>query len=230
MPAPVRLPRPGRLMLGSAPPWWRGRRWRLLRVALAAGLAVIAAALVARSADQARATVAAYGTVRRVAVARHDLGIGQRITASDLAWPELPVAAVPSHVAGASPVGRTVVDAIGRGEVITDPHLAPGGLSGLAALVPAGGRAVAVPVPGAGLRLVVGDLVDVLAPDRAPSAGGAYDSGAAESAGARTVARRARVIEVDGADVVVAVSEDEAAGVAGAMAEGTPVVVLDGAG
>jgi Flp pilus assembly protein CpaB len=223
VPTPVARPWPRRLSFGAAPPWWRGRRSRVVRAVVAGALAVTAALLVARTADRAQATLRAYATLRRVPVARHDLDIGHRIIAGDIAWPALPDAGIPADVAARSPVGRTVVDRIGRGEVVTTRRVSPDGLSGLAALVPAGERAVAVPRPGGGLHLDVGDHVDVLAPARGSSD---FDGGGSKDA--TVVAHGAAVLEVDDTAVVVAVTDDEAARLAGALGEGTPILALAG--
>ncbi len=216
-----RGPRP--LALGSAPRWWRGHRSRrarwILSVALAGGAAILVASLSARASQ----TLDAYGHLRPVAVARRDLEPGRRLTGGDVAWREVPRGLVPRDAVESSPVGRTVIDPLGPGEVITTRHLAPGGLVGVAALVTSGHRAVAVPVPAHGLDLHVGDEVDVIA------TGAEGDDRGGDPRDDPVVARRARVLAVDDGAVVVEVADAEVAPVAAAVAEGTPVLALRGA-
>ncbi len=196
-------PRSRRLTLGSAPPWWRGHRSILIRWAGAIALATVSVALVSSVSGRAERTLAAYGTLRRVPVARHDLAMGHVLSAEDIEWRDLPRAAVPSDVVAGSPVGHTVVDRLARGEVIGDLRVAPGGLSPLAATVGPGQRAVAIPRPAGGLHLAVGDRVDVIAPRRL---GGDLTTTDGRGEGAPVVAGAAAVLAVGDTDVVVAVS------------------------
>jgi Flp pilus assembly protein CpaB len=213
--------RPGRLRLGSAPPWWRGHRSTVIRWTSAFALAAASVALVSAASGRAEHTLAGYGRLRRVPVARRDLPPGHVLSDGDIDWRELPPAAVPSDVVAGSPVGHAVVDRLARGEVIGDLRVAPGGLSPLAATVARGQRALAVPLPAGGLHLVVGDRVDVIAPRRA-----AGDLIA--DAPAPVVAHAASVLAVGDAEVVLAVSDRDARDVADALAQGTPVLDLLG--
>jgi Flp pilus assembly protein CpaB len=222
VPALVVSARHGRLALGSRPSWWRGPRWRRGRGWLAFALVAVAALVVVSMGERAQDTIAGYGRLERVPVATHDLDVGRQLGTDDVAWRDLPAAAVPDGALDALPVGRIVTEPIGRGEVVTRLRIAPGGLSGLAAQIPSGRRAVSIPVPDSGLALEVGDHVDVLAPDRAASDA---DFGRGS---ATTVARDASVLAVDRGAVVLAVTADEAGPVAGTLAEGTPVLLLDG--
>ena len=115
--------------------------------------------------------------------------------------------------------------AIVAGEVVSSRRLAPSGLDGLAALVPSGRRAIAVPTEGTGLRLQVDDRVDVLDPssELSISGGSSGSSGTGDA-----VARDAIVIAVDDTAVTVAVTEAEARRVATALSHGTPVLALAG--
>ena len=100
-------------------------------------------------------------------------------------------------------------------------RIAPEGLSGVAARVPPGQRAVAVPVTPAGRPpLELGDLVDVLAvvatpdmPDATPAA---------------PLATGALVVDVGDESVSVAVSRAEAPLVAYAITQGVAVLALGG--
>ena len=109
-------------------------------------------------------------------------------------------------------------------------RVAPDGLAGVAALVPAGWRAVAVPSAGGGLgadarRCAVGDRVDVLATfdvldptdGRAPSRPAPSPTAPSSSTSATTA-------------VTVAVPAADAARVAFAAARGTVTLALVGAG
>jgi Flp pilus assembly protein CpaB len=191
---------------------------------LAVALAAAAALAVGSLSNRARHTLDAYGRLRSVAVASRDLEPGRRLTGADIARRDFPVAAIPRDALDASPVGRTLVDDLGPGEVITTRDVAPAGLHGLAALVGPGQRAVSIPVPAHGLDLEVGDRVDVIATD----ASGASDDEDNPSLGP-IVARHARVLEAGDQAVVVEVTADETISVAAALAQGTPVLALVGA-
>jgi Flp pilus assembly protein CpaB len=223
---PVRRghPAPGRLALGSTPPWWRGRRSRWLRWTSALVLAATAAALAASVTSRAEHTLAAYADRRRVPVASHDLAVGATLGPADISWRDLPPAAVPDDVVVGSPVGRTVIDRMARGEVIGRLRVAPDGLSHLAAQLVAGQRAMAIPTRAGGLHLEVGDRVDVVAPARDGS-----DLDGTDRDPAEVVARGASVLALDDGGVVVAVSDHDAPAVADALAQGTPVLALLGA-
>jgi Flp pilus assembly protein CpaB len=188
---------------------------------LALASVVVALGIALSLGARARDTVDAYGQLQRVSVARRDLEPGREIASDDVTWRELPAVAVPDRALTTSPTGRVVTAAIGTGEVVTDRRIAPEGLSGLRALVPPDRRAIGVPVGDGSVTLEVGDAVDVLAPSRGTSDLDPSDGGAT------VVARAARVLAVGHSAVVLAVSEAEATPVAGALAEGVPVLVLD---
>ncbi|MDQ6797532.1 MAG: hypothetical protein M3011_05830 [Actinomycetota bacterium] len=89
--------------------------------------------------------------------------------------------------------------------------LAPWGLKGLAALLPAGTRAVGVPTGAATPPLHTGDVVDVLATIDAPSV---------TTDPTFAVAQAALVVDVGSESATVAVSPTEANKVAYAVAHG----------
>ncbi|HVN51842.1 MAG TPA: SAF domain-containing protein [Acidimicrobiales bacterium] len=211
----------GGLQLGARPVWWRAPRARTVQRVLGRASALLAVTSVLALAQRARQTMDAYGRARRVAVARHELPAGARVGPGDVVWRELPVGVVPASAFTDPPVGRVVVDPIGAGEVLSRLHLAPGGLSDLAARVPPGDRAVGVPVADRGVPLEVGDRVDVLAP-------ATTDPDLSRASPAVVVAHHAEVLAVEHGLVVLAVSVDEAGEIAGALAQGTPVLALDG--
>ena len=206
--------------LGRRPAWWKGSRTRLARWLLALVLALGAATLVAGRSRDAADTVAGLGLRRSVAVARHDLDPGHVISAGDLTVRSLPVLAIAPGTLAGDAAGRTVTARILAGELVNEARVAPGGVSGLTALVPPGRRGVSVPRPadGSGLAVQPGDEVDVLFGD---------DVG---SDGRPTVAAEgATVIDVRDAAVTLAVRADETAGVAAAVGRGVPVLALIGA-
>ena len=228
-------PAPGRLLLGAAVPWWRRSRRRTGRWLLTLGLAVVAGGIVSAQVDDAARTVAGLGRTRTVLVARRDLAPGHLLGDGDLVARELPVDAVPDSsvdgsVAEGTIDGRTVTAAIVAGEVVSSQRLAPDGVDGLAALVPVGRRAIAIPTTGTGLRVEVGDRVDVLDPSDEPAYGSDSPDRAASSRSAGVVATDALVIAVDDAAVTLAIEHDDAPTVARALATGTPVLALTGAG
>ena len=140
------------------------RRVAVAALALATGL--VAASLV-RAGDEARRS---WGTTRPVAVAVRDLQPGDPVAADAVEVRDLPEAVVPAGALDEAPAGAIARQQVLAGEPLVEARLAPHGLTGTAALVPPGHRAVAVPVgPTGAPPLTVGDLVDVLAV--APAAG-----------------------------------------------------------
>ena len=226
-----------------------------VRRLVVAALALATATCVASLAAAAGAARDRWGTTRPVAVATRDLAPGDVVDDRAVAVRDLPVAAVSRTAVSDAPVGATVRQAIPSGEPLVAERLAPHGLAGAAALVPAGHRAVAVPLGPAGRPpLAVGDLVDVvvvLAADLpAPPAAGEGATGgegteAGEGAGgdggaeppdraaqgdpAFPLVERAAVVHVGEQAVTVAVPEGDAARVAWAVANGAVVLALAGA-
>ena len=108
--------------------------------------------------------------------------------------------------------GRVAVVALWPGEPVLRRRLAPDGLTGVAALVPLGMRAVAVPIDGPGLSLRVGDSVDVLA--------------TFESEPTVVVAESVAVVAVGEGVVTVAVAAEVAPKLAYATARATLTLAL----
>jgi hypothetical protein len=198
-------------------------------VALATGLTVVS---LVRSAEAARLR---WGDTRLVAVATDDLSIGDPLGAGAAEVRRLPSALVPSGALSAPPVGALVRQPIAAGEALVAERLAPDGLTGAAALVPPGSRAVAVPLaPVPAPPLAVGDLVDLLAVVSPASGGGVgiVDGGAEGGRGAEPafpLVETAPVVDVGDETVSVAVAEADAPRVAYALAQGAVVVTLAGA-
>ena len=216
------------------------RRSAIVLLAAATGI-VVASLVSAAGAERDR-----WGTVRPVAVARHDLRPGDVVDAGAAEVRSLPAALVPEGALADLPRGSTVRQPVVAGEPLVAARLAPEGLTGVAALVPARHRAVAVPVGPAGVPpLAVGDRVDVVTVvptvgmgDAATGDAGADEGadqsgegGDAPAAGdpAFALAEGAAVVDVGEQAVSVAVPERAAARVAWAIANGTVVLTLAGA-
>jgi Flp pilus assembly protein CpaB len=156
-----------------------------------------------------------WGETRDVFVARTPIEMGHVVTSDAVTAVRWPRAVVPPDATTVSPVGRTAVATIERGEAVVTTRLAPDGLRGVAALVPSGWRALAIPVGPDVVALRVGDHVDLIA--------GFVDTGQSPTL---TVARDAVVVDVDEQRVTVVVSDVDAARVAFAIVSGTVVPAL----
>jgi len=189
-------------------------RW----VALAA-LVALAVTVLHRTTASAADERHQWGATRAVSVARHRIAMGSTIDGSDVEQRAWPVALVPPGAVDSAPDGRTAIATIEAGEAVLASRLAPEGLHGLAALVPDGWRALAVPVAPTVLALGVGDHVDLIA---------GFDVGNAgtERSPTLVVARDAIVVGVDEQRVTVAVPDDDAERVAFAIVAGTVVPAL----
>src|SRR5919199_2782781 len=128
-------------------------------------LAVMTGSVVARLVGRVDALADRYGPLRPVVVAARGVARGTALSDADLGMRLLPAAFVPQGAFGSpdQAAGRTAIAPLVSGQVVLQAHLAPGGLSGIAALLPAGTRGVAVPATGAAALVRRGDLVDVLA-------------------------------------------------------------------
>jgi Flp pilus assembly protein CpaB len=187
---------------------------------------------------RARAEAAAFGHLRSVPVVTRDLDAGAEIGPGDVVSRRLPVALLPKGSVATAPRGRVVVVPMTTGEVVLESKVAPTGLKGVAALLPEGTRALAVPVGAGTPPLAVGNHVDLLAafsPDQAASssspsaapADGAADAGSSSSNDPSfPVAEDAVVVAVGHESVTVAVDQDAAPAVAYAIAAGTVLIAL----
>ena len=197
----------------------RVRHHALVRAGAVIVLVLLAASVIQRTAASAMDARRRWGQEQTVVVARHRIAMGDVIEPDAITKESWPAALVPAGAIETSPVGRTVVAAIEPGEAVLLARLAPEGLSGLAALVPSGWRALAVPVGPAVVALAVGDRVDLIAGFDAASA-------STDQAPAFTVAEDAIVVAVDDQRITVAVREDDAARVAFAIVAGTVIPAL----
>lgn len=181
-----------------------------------AALALLTASVVAGALGRAQSLARQYGPLKPMVVAARAVERGAVLRADDLAVRLVPATmlvggAVTSVDAGR---GRAVVVPLAAGEPLLAAHLAPDGLSGVAAQLVAGGRAVAVPAGANAPALRRGDVVDVLA--------------TLEGASTLAIAADAVVVDVGAGDetITVAVSQEEARAVAYALAHGAVTVVL----
>lgn len=97
---------------------------------------------------------------------------------------------------------------------------------GLAASLPAGTRAVAIPADRPAPPLEVGQRVDVLAPHADPAANG--DPGTAPGSTVEALARGAVVLAVDDRRISIAVPEAQAPTVVAAVLDGRIAITLAG--
>lgn len=216
--SPVRSPRSPRSPRAPRP---TRRRFRLTRSPfafwlVAALLALVTASVVSGAIGRAESMAARYGPLTPVVVAARPVERGAALAGADLTVREVPAGFLPEGVF------RTVDEVRGRapvvpllaGEPVLRGRLAPDGLSGVAALLPPGRRAMAVPTGGASPPLRKGDAVDVLATfDGAPAV---------------AVAADATVLDVGTESATISVTPDEARAVAYALSQGGVTVVISG--
>jgi len=180
-------------------------------VALTTGLTV--SGLTGRAAARA----AELGGLQEVAVAARPVAAGTALTPADVAVRRLPVALLPDSPRARSARGRVALVDLAEGEVLLAARLGPEGVSGAAALLPPGARALAVPADGAGLPLGIGDRVDVLA---------TFDTVEPGADPTVTVARAAVVLATTDDAVTIAVTPQETPRLAFALARGIVALAL----
>jgi Flp pilus assembly protein CpaB len=193
------------------------RRRPRLRSALAVAGAVVLGLVVSGVVSRAERTRTAWGRTQTVLVATHDLAAGHELEPGDTEARTVPVAAAtPGAVASAAP-GRLVRMPVLAGEVLLRRRLAGTGATGVAALLPHGTRAVAIPIePGTAPPLRVGQRVDVVA----------VAAGSDGAVPAFVLARAAPVVDVREQAVSVAVDPDAVPRIAVALAEGAVTLAL----
>lgn len=197
---------------------------RLARSPLAYWVAVVALAAftaftIAGQVDRAGAQAARYGRLRPVVMATRAIELGSLLGPADVVVRSMPAAFLPEGALAArgDVVGRTVVVPVFQGAAVVAANLAPDGLEGLTALLPAGARAVAVPTGPESVPLRRGDRVDVLATFDPPPAG---------EEPTFPVAEAALVIDVGPEAVALAVASGDVRQVAYAVAAGVVTLVL----
>ena len=206
---------------------------RRLGIALLGGATALTVISLVGAAGTARDE---WGATRPVIVATRDLAPGDVVDAGAVETRDLPEGLVTDADLAGRPHGAVVRQPILAGEPVMAARLAPHGLTGTAALVAPGERALAVPLGPAGAPpLAIGDLVDVLTvlPASVP-AGGNSDRGSGDDhdpgdgAPAFALVERAAVVDVADGAITVAVPEADASRVAWALANGSVVLALAG--
>lgn len=181
------------------------RRWAPAMLAVGAALVVV--------------TAPDTGAEVEVVVARQPLAVGATLGPDDVARRPIPAGLAPAGPADPDAVtGRAVAAPMVEGEVVVEARLAPPGTTGLAAAVPSGHRAVAVPIPDGTPPLEPGQRIDVLAPDRTTELG----------SGTALAAAGATVLDLSDGTVTLLVGVEEATAVAGAVLDGAVVLALRG--
>lgn len=174
--------------------------------------AAAAALLVGGLTARAEAAAARYGGLRPVVVVDGPVDTGDEVDAGEVRVEHVPRAFVPAGALSSVPDGRTALGPLYPGEVLLAERLAPDGLHGVAALLPDGTRAMAVPAGPAALRVRTGDVVDVLA--------------TAPDGTSQVVADVATVVDAGDATTTVAVRVSDAPSVATALTQATVTLAL----
>jgi len=184
-------------------------------------LAACTALTIAGQVDKAGAQAARYGRLRPIVLATRTVELGSVVEPTDVVVRAMPAAFLPEGALAVTSdvVGRTVVVPVFRGAAVLAANLAPDGLEGLAALLPADARVVAVPTGPASVPLRRGDRVDVLATFDPPPAG---------KEPTFPVAEAALVVDVGPEAVSLAVAAGESRRVAYAVAAGVVTLALTG--
>jgi Flp pilus assembly protein CpaB len=199
----------------------------VVRRAVILGLAIVTGLVVISLVSSAEAARQRWGRAREVAVATRDLAPGDVIDASTVEVRRLPEAAVSEGALAEPPTGSVVRQPVVAGEPVVAERLAPQGLTGVAALVPADHRAVAVPIgPLAAPPLAIGDLVDVLAVVPLAAEQQPDQSGDGPSF---PLVEAAAVVDVGEQSITIAVPEPDAPRVAWVLTNGSVVLALAGA-
>jgi Flp pilus assembly protein CpaB len=197
------------------------RRRPRLRAGLVATIALLSGVAVARTVQDAEDARAAWGRSATVLVATRDLAEGDRLDHSDVRLVAHPAPLVPAGALTSLPDDGRVASPVYEGEIVREERLAPRGASALAARVPAGARAMAIPVePGVTPPVVVGDRVEVLVALPPEAAGGGPPGFA--------LATDVPVVDVTDAAVTIAVDRDAAPRVAVAFSQGAVTLALVG--
>jgi Flp pilus assembly protein CpaB len=199
----------------------------VVRRAMVLGLAIVTGLVVITLVSSVEAARQRWGRARPVAVATRDLSPGDPVDDSAVEVRRLPEAAVAPGALAEPPSGSVVRQPVAAGEPLLPQRLAPQGLTGVAALVPAGYRAVAIPIgPLAAPPLTTGDLVDVLAV--VPALVEERPRPSADQPSFPLV-EAAVVVDVGEQSIAVAVPEADAPRVAWVLTNGSIVLALAGA-
>jgi pilus assembly protein CpaB len=199
----------------------RAARRRVVAVLAAAAVTLWVVARV-DAADRARRE---WGATSTVLVVTRDLAAGATIGAGDVRADRWPTALVPDGALTELPAGRRLSAEVTRGEAVVEHRLARPGAGGWAAVLEPGEAAVRLPLSGPMSGIVAGDRVDVLAPGAPPDSVEQNGVGSGMG-GATVVADDARVLEVHGDSLVVAVRRTQSSATAGAALGGLVAVVV----
>lgn len=190
-------------------------RWPPLYWSLVALLAAAPAVVVGLQYAEARRAREAWLDRRSILVTRHAVSIGDVLDAGDVETRPWPVALLPEGALDSLPAPAVAAAPMAAREPVVSSRLGRPASSPVAALVPAGARAVAVPRGTAPLPLAVGDTVDVIS--------------ALDAEAASVVATSAQVVHVDASTAVVSVEADELPATAAAIVTGGVTLALSGA-
>ena len=205
----------------DSPTWRRSPLYRWLRRPLVywsavALLVVVTVVGVTRQSDLQRELEAVYGELRRVPVAVSLIRPGESLDAEAVRWEPRPAAAVPPGTVSELAEGAIAAAAIYPGEVVHAERVAGLG-GGLSSRLPPDVAAVSVPTTYGVPPVRPGDSVSLVA---------VFDSFATDAApAARTVARRATVLELDEEAVTVAIRAAEVEPTVSALVWGAVTVV-----
>ena len=185
-------------------------------------VALMAGGSVARVVADAEAASQAWAHGTRVVIAARDLPVGAVVRPNDVLVVERPRRLVPAGALSQLAEGQVVRTAVFEGEALVGERLAPSGLSAIAAALPVGTRAVAIPVEAeTSPPLQAGDLVDVLVALPEEAAG--------DGPPGFTLATDVLVVDVADHAVTVAVDPEVAPRVAVALGHGAVTLALVGA-
>ncbi len=197
------------------------RRRPRLRNGVVVAVALLCGTAVAGVVQQAEHARDAWGARTLVLVATDDLMAGDRLDPGNTRVVAHPTPLVPPGALTALPADGRVTAPVYEGEVIREERIAPSGASVLAARLPVGTRAMAIPMePGTMPALVVGDRVDVLVA-LAPEVAG-------DGAPGFELATDVRVVDVTEAAVTIAVPRDVAPRLAVAFGQGAVTLAVVG--
>jgi Flp pilus assembly protein CpaB len=198
------------------------RRRPRLRGAVVAVIAVGSGTAVAAIVQHAEDARSAWGAGVPVLVASEDLAAGDRLRPGNTRVVAHPAPLVPDGALRVRPSGARVTAPVYAGEAIRRERLAPSGTSAVAARLPSGARAMAIPVdPGTTPPLRVGDRVEVVVALPSEDAG--------RGAPGFSLATDVPVVDVTEAAVTIAVSRDVAPRLAVAFGQGAVTLALLGA-
>lgn len=199
----------------------RLRRIPALYWILSVGLVACTGLTVLKLTGAAREAVNHWGELAQSAVAVGPMAPGEVVEERDVEFRSVPVALLPDSPLVHDPVGQVVVTPLVAGDIFVEARLGPTGITGPAALLGIGERAVTLPRDAGTPPVRVGDRVDLVA--TAPA-------GAAPFGGTEVLASGALVIDESEESVTVALAASRAPTVASASVQGLLAVLLSSPG